>query len=219
MKFFKKPIIIICTLTFLIVGLFFIYRTLNYNKPEAPIQNAMEAKDNTLDETDISNNTDKNSSKDSDSSAKNSEEQKNVAEDEYIEYLVKEGDSLYSIATTQMSWSIYNSALRMLTEINNIRETDVLKIGSKILIPQNQINTANTIPHIINKGDTLYSLAIKYLPSTDPEKAVKIIMDKNNITNEKELNIGLNIYIPDEATTTTSTTEKNTNYKSTTTSR
>jgi hypothetical protein len=37
-------------------------------------------------------------------------------------------------------------------------------------------------------------------------------MDKNNITNEKELNIGLNVYIPKE-TTTASTTESKSNSK------
>jgi LysM repeat protein len=184
---------------------------MTFNNQQPPIQNAMEAKDTTNDETGINGNND--ASANSNSYTKDNTSEKDVVEDDYIEYIVKSGDSLYSIATTQMSWSIYNSALRMLTEINNIRENDVLKIGSKILIPQNQINTTNTISYIISEGDTLYNLATKYFPSTDTEKAIQLIMDKNNITNEKELNIGLNIYIPKE-TTTASTTESKSSSKS-----
>jgi hypothetical protein len=176
---------------------------LTLTNEQLPIQNAMEAKDT---DSDISEDTNDSTS----ISDENSDQ--DIVEDEYAEYLVKAGDSLYSIATTQMSWSIYNSALRMLTEINNIRQNDVLKIGSKILIPQNQINTTNTISYIISEGDTLYSLATKYFPSTDTKKAIQLIMDKNNITNEKELNIGLNVYIPKE-TTTASTTESKSNSK------
>ncbi|GAA0177649.1 hypothetical protein SH2C18_08380 [Clostridium sediminicola] len=226
MKFFKKPIIIFCTLAVLIVGLVFIYKTVSMNKNQTDIENAVEVKEknnkaNINDEKSSNNKpttdnskTGQNKEKDNETDVKNT-----IVEDEYIKYTIKEGDSLYSIIKSEMSWSLYNNGLKMLTEINNIRETDVLKIGSTILIPANNIDSTNCTSYIVNEGDTLYSIAMKYYPTMTAETAVNVIMDKNNIVNAKEITTGLEMYLPNEGIVSVNSSnlkDKNSNTKNST---
>ena len=85
-------------------------------------------------------------------------------------YIVKNGDTLYSIARR------YNISVDKLKQLNNLNN-NIINIGQKLSIPN-----SNNIEYIVNKGDTLYSISNKYNVS------IKDIMNLNNLKNT-------NIYI------------------------
>ena len=68
-------------------------------------------------------------------------------------YVVKKGDTLYKIANK------YNITVEELKKINNLL-SDNLNIGQKLIIFEN-INLPSNI-YIVEKGDTLYSIASAY---------------------------------------------------------
>lgn len=92
------------------------------------------------------------------------------------EYVVKSGDSLYSIANK------YNTTVSELKSINNLT-SNLLSIGQVLKIPNNQTNT-----YTVKSGDTLYSIANKYNTS------VNEIKTKNNLTSNT-LTIGQQLII------------------------
>ena len=92
-------------------------------------------------------------------------------------YNVQKGDTLYSIAKK------YNIDTNDLIEYNQLFNT-ILTIGQQLIIPifenddssnNNNIDFNNTITYIVQKGDTLYSIAKKYNIN------VKKLMDLNNL--------------------------------------
>ena len=87
------------------------------------------------------------------------------------EYIVKKGDSLYSIAKK------YNSSISEIINLNNLKST-TLNIGQVLKIPNSTNNT-----YTVKKGDTLYSIANQYNIS------VSDLKKKNNLTNNN-LTIG-----------------------------
>ena len=81
-------------------------------------------------------------------------------------YVVKVGDTLYSIAKR------YNIPVIDLINANNIND-NIIVVGQELIIPNNIDN--NEI-YIVEAGDTLYSIARRY------NTTIKDIMDKNNLT-------------------------------------
>lgn len=112
------------------------------------------------------------------------------AEDTNISYVVKRGDSLYSIARQ------YGVNVNDLMKVNNLT-SDLLSIGQIINIPSSTtivtpseddiINEENT--YIVQRGDTLWSISRKFGVSVDD------IKNANNLTNEI-LTIGSTIIVP-----------------------
>ena len=84
--------------------------------------------------------------------------------EDYIEYVVKSGDSLYSIARK------YDTTVSELMNYNNLT-SNLLNIGKTIKIPSKEV-TAYTV----KSGDSLYSIARKYNTDVDTLKR------KNNLT-------------------------------------
>lgn len=68
----------------------------------------------------------------------------------YDTYIVKSGDSLWSIA------SRYNTTVDKLKDINNL-SSNLLSIGQKLLIPKTGSSSNKT--YIVKSGDTLYKIA------------------------------------------------------------
>lgn len=101
----------------------------------------------------------------------------NVASDTYI---VKKGDSLYSIART------YNTSVDKLKEINNLT-SNALAIGQVLKLPSNNAN--ENVVYTVKKGDSLYSIAREY------ETTVDAIKKLNNITSNT-LSIGQKLLLP-----------------------
>ena len=72
-------------------------------------------------------------------------------------YIVKKGDSLYSIANK------YNTTIDKIKDLNNLT-TNLLSIGQVLLIPT---DTNLETTYTVQKGDSLYSIAKKYDTTVD----------------------------------------------------
>lgn len=70
----------------------------------------------------------------------------------YIEYIVKRGDTLSAIA------NVYNTTVEALASLNKISNPNLIFINQKILIP---IKKGNNV-YIVKAGDSLSSIAQKY---------------------------------------------------------
>ena len=96
---------------------------------------------------------------------------------EYEEYVVNKGDTLYSLANK------YNTSVEEIMDINNLG-TDYLNIGQVIKLPKLKNNI-----YVVKKGDSLYSIAKKFDISVDQIKKI------NNLTSNKLL-INQELIIP-----------------------
>ncbi len=124
---------------------------------------------------------------------------KEIYEEEENIYIVKKGDSLYSIANK------YNTTVDELKRINNLT-SNILSIGQVLKLPSDKASNVekeeNTISYTVQKGDSLYSIARKYNTTIDR------IKDLNNLTT-KLLSIGQVLLIPtDTNLETTYTVQK-----------
>ena len=81
-----------------------------------------------------------------------------------FEYVVKAGDSLYSIANK------YNTTVDKIKKLNNL-SSNLLSIGQILKLPTQESNT-----YIVKSGDNLYSIANKYNTTVDE------IKKKNNLS-------------------------------------
>lgn len=112
------------------------------------------------------------------------------AEDTNISYIVKKGDSLWSIANQ------YGTTVNDLKKNNNLT-SDSLSIGQVIEIPSSTSIVTPSEDDIINEnnmylvqnGDTLWSISRKFGVSVDDIKRF------NNLTSDI-LSIGMNLLIP-----------------------
>ncbi|MBR1417244.1 MAG: LysM peptidoglycan-binding domain-containing protein [Bacilli bacterium] len=117
----------------------------------------------------------------------------------YVNYIVKKGDTLYSIAKSNnldIDTIIKDNSLTS----NNLKVGQILRIrlregqtldieecyGSDYEIP---VNTTPTITYIVKKGDSLYKIASNYNTSVDNIKKI------NNLSSNN-LSIGQQIKIP-----------------------
>jgi len=97
-------------------------------------------------------------------------------------YIVKSGESLYSIANK------YGVTVNELKDLNNLISNN-LTIGQKLLLPgESEETTLNT--YTVKSGDTLYSIANKY------GLTVQELKDLNNLSNNT-LSIGQTLKIRD----------------------
>lgn len=95
-----------------------------------------------------------------------------------ITYVVKSGDSLYSIARK------YNTTVNDLMKYNNLT-SNLLSIGQTLKIPTSESTITS---YTVKSGDTLYSIARKYNTTVDEIKR------KNNLTSNT-LSIGQTLII------------------------
>ncbi|MCX4364474.1 MAG: LysM peptidoglycan-binding domain-containing protein [Bacilli bacterium] len=106
-------------------------------------------------------------------------------------YVIKEGDTLYSIATK------HNTTVDEIKKLNNLKG-NTLTVGNTLKLPESK-PTKPTTPSISNKentyivksGDTLYSIASKYNTTVDEIKRI------NNLKNNT-LTIGSVLELPNQ---------------------
>ncbi len=103
---------------------------------------------------------------------------KEISDDYYV---VKSGDTLYSIARK------YNTTVDEIKKLNNLI-SNALTINQQLKIPSNE-QTKDEIIYTVQKGDNLYSISKKY-GLTQQE-----LMDYNNLTSNL-LSIGQQLKIP-----------------------
>lgn len=96
---------------------------------------------------------------------------------ECIVYVVKKGDSLYSIAKK------YNTSVDEIKRYNNM-SSNLLNIGDRIVIPCNVVNDYKTnddnfVSYTVEKGDSLYSIANKFGTTVDKIKSLNDLTTNN----------------------------------------
>jgi len=94
-------------------------------------------------------------------------------------YVVKKGDSLWSIAKK------YNTTVDELKSINNLK-SNLLSIGQRLKIKE---SNDNQNIYIVKKGDTLYKIANMYGSTVDNLKALNNLKSNN-------LSIGQKLIVP-----------------------
>lgn len=98
--------------------------------------------------------------------------------EQYDTYIVKSGDSLWSIANR------YGTTVARLQEINNLT-SNLLSVGQRILIPK----TTATKTYTVKSGDSLYRIAQTY------GTTVSELMRLNNLSSNN-LSIGQVLILP-----------------------
>lgn len=93
---------------------------------------------------------------------------KPTPEDNY--YIVKKGDTLYSIANK------FSTTVSSLKQLNDLQD-NILQIGQQLIIstPENNLNNTYTV----QKGDTLYSIASAYGISVQELKELNYLTTNN----------------------------------------
>lgn len=107
-------------------------------------------------------------------------------EEENTIYTVQKGDSLYSIAKK------FNTSVNTIKSANNL-QNNLITIGQKIVIPGFTDSTGSNITYVVQKGDSLYTIASKY------NTTVNDIKSYNNLTSNI-LSIGQTLRIPSKDT-------------------
>ena len=107
---------------------------------------------------------------------------------EYTEYVVKSGDTLYSIAKR------YGISVDKLIQFNNLKTSDlsigqILKIPTPGVTPPIEVPSGEFISYTVQPGDNLYSIAQRYNTTIDE------LMKTNNLTTTL-LSIGQILKIP-----------------------
>ena len=109
-------------------------------------------------------------------------------------YIVKAGDTLYSIANK------YGMSVQELKDLNGLTSNN-LSIGQNLVVSEKNAGTLDT--YTVKKGDTLYSIANKYGLSVSELKSL------NNLTSDI-LSIGQVLNVSNSGVTTTPSTPSNT---------
>jgi murein DD-endopeptidase MepM/ murein hydrolase activator NlpD len=111
---------------------------------------------------------------------------------EYLEYQIKEGDCLWTIAHK------FQLSIQEVAKANDIEEEEILCPGSLLVIPTDQADNSGenkettTIVHKVKKGESLWDIAQHYRLSLDKISSV------NNLRKPDSLYIGQEINIPVE---------------------
>lgn len=119
------------------------------------------------------------------------------------QYVVKKGDNLFTIAKQFSTFDDVNEVIQVIKDINKIDENSLIKAGDKLYIPTEEnfkpskeevAQKGNA--YVVKAGDTLTSIASKEMHWCDSKKAVKLIMENNNMKKAEELKADQKIYIP-----------------------
>ena len=109
-------------------------------------------------------------------------------------YIVKKGDSLWSIANK------YNTTVDNIKRLNNLN-SNTLSIGQILIIPTPNTQTNNQLTYVVKKGDSLWLIANKYDTTVDKIKSA------NNLSSNN-LSIGQILIIPSSSSYITYTVKK-----------
>ncbi len=108
----------------------------------------------------------------------------------YATYVVKKGDTLYSIARR------YHTDVKTLQKMNGIADPTTLSVGQELKAPApaakptRPVPRAGTTTYKVQKGDTLSSIARKFNSSTST------LQKLNNFSNPNSLAVGAVILVP-----------------------
>ena len=103
-------------------------------------------------------------------------------------YTVARGDSLWSIAKR------FNVGVNEIKNANNLK-SNLISVGQQLIIPGAAPSDQTNVTYVVQKGDTLYSIALKY--GTTPNEIIR----KNNLKNNT-LTVGQTLTIPNDVEST-----------------
>lgn len=101
-------------------------------------------------------------------------------------YTVKSGDTLYKIAKQN------NMTVEEIKKLNRL-DTDILSIGQKLILSNQNDDKVDTTLYIVKSGDSLYSIALNYGLNVEDLKNVNNL--KSNI-----ISVGQQLIIPNSPT-------------------
>jgi len=116
-------------------------------------------------------------------------------------YTVRAGDTLADIADR------YGTTVERIQQFNNLSDADVLQVGQELLIPNSGSTpnptttpaptetfvpgpTPGTVLHVVQSGDTLLGIALKYGVS------LTVIQKANDIPDAESIKVGQQLVIP-----------------------
>lgn len=100
-----------------------------------------------------------------------------------IRYVVRTGDTLYSIARR------FGTTVDELVRVNGLRDPSYIQIAQVLLIPAGGGTTPSTV-YVVRTGDTLYSIARRF------GTTVQVLAQVNHILNPDLIYIGQRLSIP-----------------------
>lgn len=109
-------------------------------------------------------------------------------------YIVQAGDTLFSIALR------YNTTVAALKQMNGLGTSDLIQTGQKLAVPSsnNSLSPTASVPasssYIVQAGDTLYRIAMRYGTTMDALEQL------NDIANPNLISVGQAIAIPNSVT-------------------
>ncbi len=99
-------------------------------------------------------------------------------------YLVRSGDTLYEIAIQ------YHTTVAVLKQLNGLKN-DLLQVGQKLALPKTDNGSpAPSTSYIVQSGDTLYRIALRFGTTS------RAIEDWNGIPNANLISVGQALAIP-----------------------
>lgn len=106
-------------------------------------------------------------------------------------YVVQSGDTLYAIALR------YHTTVAMLKQLNGLKG-DTIQVGQKVLVPTDDSGAASpaaapTTSYLVEPGDTLYRIALKFGTTT------RALANLNGIPNPNLISVGQGLAIPSSA--------------------
>ena len=114
----------------------------------------------------------------------------------YINYTVKSGDTLYKIANE------FNTSVQQIIDLNDLGTT-VLSIGQTLRIPTSGSSTTNT--YTVKSGDSLWKIANQFGVSVDD------LINANKLTSTV-LQVGQQLIIPNQGSSTPPAAEETITY-------
>lgn len=103
------------------------------------------------------------------------------------QHVVAKGETLYSISRK------YGITVNELCNKNNITQSQVLKVGQKLTIPNREVPDTET--YIVVKGDTFYGVARRH------NMTVEELLELNGLKSSSTLKIGQVLKVPASTTT------------------
>ena len=98
-----------------------------------------------------------------------------ATEEQFSEYTVKSGDTLFNISQQ------YNIRWDLIAQINNLSEPYILHAGQKLKIPQGTTSSVANKIYTIKSGDTLAKIATSFNITVDDIVAVNPNLQKSDL--------------------------------------
>lgn len=114
-------------------------------------------------------------------------------EKNYVEYVVKTGDTISKIFAEHIVSYTFSNAKRLIIKENNLPVSGNLKIGMKLRIPSSA--EAGYIKHKVVKGESLSVIAKKYLGKKSLSEEISIIEALNGKENTEIIEVGQTLLI------------------------